>query len=310
MKFAKVLSVTTASLALAVTTACSTTTMDAPQTAAATSMATLERVPGDGPALWKVSDADTTIYMFGTIHLLPKDVQWQNAAITNALASSDSVVTELMPGAGETPEDQQMFMTRGMLGDGRNLREMMSTDQKTRYEAALAKLGLPPAAFDQFKPWMATVTLSIMPLIQAGYDPTAGVEKVVETMAGPDKQRVALETVEYQLGVFDGMPEETQLRYLMDTADEIDNIKDQIDSMVAEWVDGDADALAAIMNESLDDPIVAERLLYTRNKNWAKWIDARLDQPGTVFMAVGAGHLAGEKSVQDYLVQTNVAKRR
>ncbi|MDX1703532.1 MAG: TraB/GumN family protein, partial [Altererythrobacter ishigakiensis] len=81
----------------------------------------------------------------------------------------------------------------------------------------------------------------------------------------------------------------------------IDQIKPLLDQMVAEWVEGDAHALATLMNEGLTDPALAESLLYKRNRNWADWIDTRLDEPGTVFIAVGAGHLAGDKSVQEYL---------
>ena len=57
-------------------------------------------------------------------------------------------------------------------------------------------------------------------------------------------------------------------------------------------------------------PILTERLFYARNANWAAWIDDRLDTPGSVFMAVGAGHLAGEKSVQDYLAERNISVTR
>jgi uncharacterized protein YbaP (TraB family) len=81
--------------------------------------------------------------------------------------------------------------------------------------------------------------------------------------------------------------------------------------MVKAWSEGDADRLAALMNESMkDDPALAERLLYARNRNWAQWIDDRLDQPGTVFMAVGAGHLAGKESVQDALATRGIQSVR
>ena len=83
-----------------------------------------------------------------------------------------------------------------------------------------------------------------------------------------------------------------------------------LDRMVAEWVKGDADALAAVMNEGMTDPAVAEALLYSRNANWAEWIDTRLDTPGTVFIAVGAGHLAGPKNVQDLLAQKGITTSR
>ena len=71
--------------------------------------------------------------------------------------------------------------------------------------------------------------------------------------------------------------------------------------MVAEWIEGDAVGLAALMNAELTDPVLKERLLTSRNANWAGWIERRLEEPGTVFIAVGAGHLAGEGSVQDHL---------
>jgi uncharacterized protein len=84
----------------------------------------------------------------------------------------------------------------------------------------------------------------------------------------------------------------------------------KLNRMVAEWAEGDADELAVIMNEGMTDPAVAEALLYSRNANWAEWIDTRLDQPGTVFIAVGAGHLAGAKSVQDYLAAKGITTMR
>lgn len=273
--------------------------------------ASLERVANDGPALWKVTDEDTTIYMFGTIHILPKDIPWQTATIQEALNSSDVLVTEIPTGSGKSPEEQAFMMQRGMLGEGNGtLRALLTDEQTAIYEAALGKLGMPAATFDPMKPWMAAVTFSILPLINAGYDPSAGVEEVLEGLAGEAKARGALETLEYQLDVFDKMPQDSQIRYLVETAAEVDNMVTTLDEMVAEWVEGDADQLAVLMNEGLTDPVLAERLLYTRNKNWAEWIDARLDTPGTVFMAVGAGHLAGEKSVQDYLINMDIAEQR
>jgi uncharacterized protein YbaP (TraB family) len=151
--------------------------------------------------------------------------------------------------------------------------------------------------------------MTFVPLMQSGYDPSSGVEKVLLAKAG-DKPKGALETAEFQLGIFDGMSQEAQVAFMMDAANELDQAKTMLDRMVAEWVKGDADQLAAVMNEGMDDPAVAEALLYKRNANWAEWIDARLDSPGTVFVAVGAGHLAGARSVQDYLAQKGITVSR
>ena len=279
------------------------------QPAAQTAAATTTAPTAKGPALWKVADADTTIYLFGTVHVLPKEIEWYDATIAKALEGSDILVTEIPMDASSEAAMQQLTMTKGMLPAGTTLRSLLTAEQTVQYTAALAKLGAPPEAFDPLKPWLAALTFTIVPLMQSGYDPNSGVEKVLLSKVG-DKPRGALETAEFQLGIFDGMPQDAQVTMMMEAATGMDKAKPMLDRMVAEWAKGDADQLAAVMNEGMDDPKVAEALLYSRNANWAEWIDTRLDQPGTVFIAVGAGHLAGAKSVQDVLAQKGIEVTR
>ncbi len=279
------------------------------QPAAQTAAATTTAAPAKGPALWKVADADTTIYLFGTVHVLPKEIEWYDATIAKALEGSDILVTEIPMDASSEAAMQQLTMTKGMLPAGTTLRSLLTAEQTTQYTAALAKLGAPPEAFDPLKPWLAALTFTIVPLMQSGYDINSGVEKVLLSKVG-DKPKGALETAEFQLGIFDGMAQDAQVTFMMEAATEMDKAKPMLDRMVAEWAKGDADQLAAVMNEGMDDPKVAEALLYSRNANWAEWIDTRLDQPGTVFIAVGAGHLAGAKSVQDVLAQKGIEVTR
>jgi uncharacterized protein YbaP (TraB family) len=275
---------------------------------AATSAATTTAAT-KGPALWKVADEDTTIYLFGTVHVLPKEVEWYDATIADALTGSDIIVTEIPMDAASEAQGQQLTMSKGMLPSGTTLRSLLTPEQTTAYGAAMAKIGAPAEAFDPFKPWLAGLTLSILPLMQQGYDPASGVEKVLLAKV-PEKPKGALETLEFQLGIFDNMSQEAQIAFMMEAATGIDEVKPMLDRMVAEWAKGDADALAAVMNEGMTDPAVAEALLYSRNANWAEWIDTRLDTPGTVFIAVGAGHLAGPKSVQDLLAQKGITASR
>jgi len=204
---------------------------------------------------------------------------------------------------------QQLAMSKGMLPAGTTLRSLLNEEQTAAYEAALGKIGVPAQAFDQLKPWMVGLSLSMIPLMQQGYSPDSGVEKIVITKAG-DKPQEALETAEFQLGIFDGLPTEQQVAFLMSAVDGVDEVKTMLDAMVAEWIEGDADSLARIMNDGMDDPSLAEALLYQRNANWAEWIEERLDEPGTVFIAVGAGHLAGKRSVQDYLAEKGIETAR
>lgn len=270
-------------------------------TPVASAQAPVEEVELGGPALWKVSDEDTTIYLFGTVHALPKDVDWYKGNVAEALASSDILVTEIM-NTPETPTKMQsIIMSTGMLPADKNLRAMLTDEQKASYEAAMTKLGMPVATFDRFEPWYASMMLAMLPIMKEGYSPESGVEAVLMAKTGDAKPRGELETLEFQLTLFDELPLESQILFLIQAADGVDTIKPMLDKMVAEWLEGDADGLAALMNEGLTDQVLAERLLYQRNSKWAEWIDTRLETPGTVFIAVGAGHLAGAKSVQDAL---------
>lgn len=264
---------------------------------------------GKGPALWKVADEDTTIYLFGTVHVLPKNIEWYDATIAKAFDSAGTIVTEIPMDAASEAQMAQLTQAKGMLPAGTTLRSLLNAEQTAAYTAAMGKIGVPVEAFDPVKPWLAGLTLSILPLMQQGYDPNSGVEKVLLAKA-EGKEKGALETAEFQLGIFDSMTQEAQVAFMMEAATNIDEVKPMLDSMVAEWSEGDAEGLAAIMNEGMSDPAVAEALLYKRNANWAEWIDTRLDTPGTVFVAVGAGHLAGAKSVQDYLAQKGIMVTR
>lgn len=302
-KFTTLLAVTTALLS---GPAFADQTGDASEAAAAdTAAVSPDAAPIARPALWKVADEDTTIYLFGTVHALPKEVDWSSSIIENALASSESIVTEIKMAPGMENEMQQLIMTKGVLPEGTTLRSLLTPEQTATYEAAMGKLGIPAAAFDRFEPWYAGMMMTMLPLLQQGYSPDAGVEKVILSKAG-DRQQEALETIDFQIAIFDQLPQASQIQFLVEASAGIDEIKPMLDKMVSEWIEGDAEALAELMNQGLTDATLAEALLYARNRNWAAWIDERLETPGTVFIAVGAGHLAGENSVQDALYALNI----
>ena len=267
-------------------------------------------IDGDGPALWKVADDDTTIYLFGTVHSLPSDVDWYRGELVGALAASDELVTEI----DTTPETlvalQQVVAEKALLKEG-SLRELMNPEQRATYEGAMQGVGLPVAAYDAYDPWFAALMLSNTALSQQGFSPDAGVEKTLEEIVGPGMARGALETVEFQMSIFDELPMESQIRFLIEGAEEIGSLAAQLQAMIDEWAVGDADGLAALLNEAFEaDPVLGDRLLYARNADWAVWIDDRLDEPGVVFMAVGAGHLAGDKSVQALLAERGITTLR
>jgi uncharacterized protein YbaP (TraB family) len=260
-----------------------------------------------GPALWQVADKDTTIYLFGTVHALPQGKNWFDGRIERAFNASEELVTEIdMANAAASAGALQ---TASQLPADQSLRALMTPENRQQYEAALVGLGLPVEALDRYEPWFAAVTLSLMPLLRSGYDPQSGVELSLGGRAG-EKKRAALETIEEQVALFDGLPQEAQLEYLDETVEKIPEATTTLDAMVAEWLEGDAVELANMLNAEMTDPVLYDRLLTARNANWAGWIENRLEQPGTVFVAVGAGHLAGKGSVQDQLKQRGLRVKR
>lgn len=261
------------------------------------------------PALWKVFDADTTIYLFGTVHALPANIDWYDGKVADSFEHSQELVTEILEGGGDNV--QSAILAKAMLPEGKILRGLMSDTQRTAYEQALSREGLPADALDRYKPWWAAVFLATMPILKQGFDPKNGVEASLDARAkGLSHPHSALETTEYQLGLFDSLPQDVQLRYLSEVLRTMPEANNEFAGMIEAWEKGDADELARLMNQDEDEPELMEKLLYARNKAWAEWIRARLDRPGTVFIAVGAGHLAGQGSVQDDLRAMGIASVR
>ena len=268
----------------------------------ATDQATLaERPPAGavpGPALWQVADADTTIYLFGTVHALPEGTQWLDARVQRAFDTADELVTEV--DLATVRASGQSLAGAGMLPEGQSLRGLMQPDNREAFEAALVTLGLPVEAFDRMEPWLAAMSLTLLPVVRAGYQANSGVESALASKA-EGKTRSGLERIEDQIALFDTLPMAAQLAYLDQAVHQMPSASSSLDAMVAEWLAGDAEDLATLINAEVTDRDLHARLLTRRNANWATWIADRLNRPGTVFVAVGAGHLAGEGSVQDQL---------
>lgn len=283
-----------------------------PLPACAEQAQTTPAAPADAdPALWVVKDADTTVYLFGTIHVLRPGMTWFDEAVRTAFDRSGEVVLELV-----MPDPQAMaglVKATGVAPAGAPpLTERLPADKRASFTAAVIEAGLPAGALDRYRPWLAATQLSVAPVSKLGYDAANGPEEVLTAAAkAAGKPVLGLETAEQQLGYFSGLSDPAQMQFLVSTVDELPTVGDTMARMVGDWAAGKPDALAKEMNDSLkDSPEVARVLLVDRNKRWAQWIKQRLAKPGTVFVAVGAGHLAGADSVQAQLGRIGVKTAR
>ncbi|WP_426700357.1 TraB/GumN family protein [Rhodanobacter sp. Col0626] len=257
------------------------------------------------PALWVLKDADTTIYLFGTVHLLPNDTEWHYPALDKALADSRTLYLEL------TDDDQANMMAlvlRYGVDTAHPLPTLLNHAEQLRLSNAADKAGVPGGmqALNVMRPWLAALTLATTPLLKAGLDPEHGVDKQLKAqMSGVGKQVLGLETAEQQIRFLADMPKPIELAFLRSTVRDADKGSIELTKLIDAWKDGDTATIARLEDEDMHqtEPKLYERLLVQRNRAWATKIAAMLQQPGTVFIAVGAAHLAGPDSVQAQLKQ-------
>lgn len=274
-----------------------------PQTAPPAAVTRTATVDAD-PALWVVQDEDTTVYLFGTVHVLKPGLSWFDEAVKTAFDNSDTLMLELvMP---DPAAMQALVMSKGVDSSGTPLSKKIPAADRDAYVKAVAEVGAPQAMVDKFKPWLAATEFSVAPLAKLGYSPANGPEAVLTAAAkAANKPVQGFETAEQQFGYLDGLSGAAQMDFLVSAIKDMPKLGDEMGEMVDDWSKGDPVALAKVMNENLaGQPELKKTLLTDRNARWASWIDARMKTPGTVFIAVGAGHLAGKGSVQDDLKKT------
>ena len=253
------------------------------------------------PALWVVKDADTTIYLFGTVHVLKPGLSWFDEAVKTAFDSSQTLVLEMVE--PDMATQQKVVAAKAFAPAGAPLTSQIAPNYRDAFARAMGEGGITAETYDRMRPWFAAITLSLLPVQKLGYDPANGPEKVLTDAARASGKQVAgLETFEGQLGIFDALSQPAQVELLESTLDELPTVDESFSKLVNAWSAGKPEQVAIEMNEALkDSPEVAKILLTDRNRKWAAWVAERMKRPGTVFIAVGAGHLAGTGSVQDQL---------
>lgn len=277
----------------------------APAPAAAAAAAPIQ---GEGPALWVIKDADSTLYLFGSVHVLRPTTGWASPRVNAAFDSASDVWFEIT-----NPEDQAAMMPliqQYGLSPQTPLSSRLTPEELAQLDAAAKAIGASAAQMDTLKPWLAALSLSVAPLVKAGYDPQSGVELALKARAqAAGKSLHGFETLEKQIGLLATLPDDVQLEFLRETLKDYDQAVVILDSMVEAWAKGDVEALDRIVVEEMktDAPELYKVLLVDRNTDWANQIQTLLQGSGTAFIAVGAAHLTGDDSVQSILQSRGVA---
>jgi uncharacterized protein YbaP (TraB family) len=259
----------------------------APTASVAPAAAPAPVLPDAHPAIWVVNDADTVIYLFGTFHALDGKADWFNDEVKTAFAASDELVLETV-------------VPKGALNMPARLRAMPSE--------RVPNLAVTPTAS-----FLASTRLAISAGRERGMKVDNGADMVLRRAAEASGKRIeGLESFTYQLGMFGRMPEQpVRAGTPAQDANAKENLAIVMGQMQSAWNRGDSEIFTTMLDQMRTNSPESYNVMFTqRNTNWANWIADRLQKPGTVFVAVGTGHLAGPDSVQAKLALHGVHSAR
>lgn len=270
--------------------------------------------PVKGPAMWRVHDVDSNVYLFGTFHILPANLGWTTPAFDKAMAQTPVTVTEVdTTSAAAKAETARLVQELGLNPPGVTLSSTLGPERAARFKKVADDYGVPMIALENMRPWLAMVSLSVLVMQKEGFDPDNGAEETILDQAKKEGDSVEhLESVDFQIRTLAAMDEAEILADLDESLDQAEDFKGYMKRVLDAWSNGD---VAALEKETVTDmregaPKVFKALITDRNKAWVGKIEDMLAGDEDYFIAVGAGHLVGDGSVIDLLQKDGVTVER
>lgn len=268
---------------------------------------------GAAPALWRVSDADSEIYLFGTLHALSPDARWRTPVYDEVYERASTLWFEADV-EGADPAAVQALIDR------------YGADRKRRLSQKLSPADLKALArqvdvkrVDHLRPWAAALMLSMQPVLDRGATVEAGADYAMTRVARQEAKQIrTFETLEDQARMFAGLPEPAEVRYLADVIHERAATSRAAPPAVepvnleAAWLSGDLARLGPGLVGGLkaDNPAFYDALLKRRNLAWAETLAETLQGSGVDLVNVGALHLIGEDGLPALLAGRGFAVER
>ena len=237
------------------------------------------------PALWEIHDADTTIYLFGTFHTLDGRTAWFDDRLRKAFDLSGELVLETV----------------------------VPTDMAAARAAAREQVTeVAPDGKRKLKPFIASTNTVMNESRAMGLSVEYGADAVLRRLAeGSGKSVSGLERFEDQLKTLSNIPAPPPASAAAARSERVPAATVTVNDLLGAWAKGDTGAFSTMLaGFEAKSPAAYRMLISDRNARWGQWIVDRLDQPGTVFVAVGSGHLAGRHSVQSWLADRGIATNR
>jgi len=250
------------------------------------------------PALWVVRSSSATVYLFGTVHNLPPNMNWHSPVVDRALSSSQQIWIEAQ--SGSLPSLNRLIVRYGI--NRQDLRNLLPRQYQVRYDSQMSHAGLRSDDFGHVKPWVAQMLLSGETLhrVRHGYS----VETDLLAYARRHHQQLhTFESADSQFAVLADMPLESQVRALEMEIDGYPSANGEMNALVKSWLDGQDQLLDQLTNQrvAVSDERYFDDIIVRRDEQYAAAVVTLLQNTGISFVAVGAAHLCGATGVQALL---------
>ena len=252
------------------------------------------------PVVWHVkSRSGGNVTLFGSLHILPANMDWLTPDIMHAVSRTDVFVFEVPTDASSQETLNGLIAAHGALPAGQSLRALLPPDSQTTYDAVISAEHQSPAVTDHEQPWLVSLQLTLADTMNRNYYPDAGVDYVLMSWANTHARPVRyLETIDQQFALLTPSDNDLSLEDFETGLKNMEGAPDTIQPLVQAWSDGDVAKLGSLMDTNFaDHPEAKKRLLTDRNQQWASQIERMLTDKRSYFVTVGAAHLTGADGV-------------
>jgi len=252
------------------------------------------------PVVWHIkSPTGGNVTLFGSLHILPANMDWLTPDIMHAVSRTDVFVFEVPTDASSQQTLNGLIAAHGALPAGQSLRALLPADYQTDYDTVIAAEHLSLAVTDHEQPWLVSLQLTLADTMNRNYYPDAGVDYVLMSWANVHARPVRyLETIDQQFALLTPSDNDLRLEDFESGLKRMEGATDTIQPLVQAWSDGDVATLGSLMDANFaDHPEAKKRLLTDRNQQWASQIERMLTDKRSYFVTVGAAHLAGADGV-------------
>lgn len=252
--------------------------------------------------LWKVQSPQNTIYLAGSIHVLQKDHYPLHHEFDDAFNASSRLIFEVDLDGLSSPLAQMNMLRKGLYLNGETLPTVLSPESYATAKAGLAGLGQQIEDFHRLKPWMVATAVMALELQKLGFESAYGVDRhFFEKAKAAGKDIQGLETVEFQLNLFDQLSPSIQEQFLLQTLEDLKNLGTQVSDMVEAWKQGNVKKLETLLVGMGEYPELNQALVINRNRDWLPHVERALQEKKPVFIVVGALHLLGKEGLVEAL---------